>query len=158
MDKETSVIALAIVTILLVFVAVQPLIPYNSEQFSELGTLGPQKTIANYPTTLTVNQNFLLYGYIGNHQGTVEYYTLFVKLGNVNTIISNTTSSNAPVLSTYSYVLNNGQNTTFPMNLSIGQNGTNLRLILELWMYNQSSSAFSYTGLWNQLWINVTSP
>lgn len=156
MDKETAVIALVVVTILCVFVAIEPIIPSNSEHFSELGILGPQQTIANYPNSLKSGEPFLLYGYIGNHEGMAEYYALYVKLGNNNTVVSNVTAASAPVISSYSYILGSGQNTTFPMNLSIGQNGTNLRMIFELWSFNKTRSSFSYTGLWNQLWINVT--
>ncbi len=157
MDKETSVVALAIVTILAVFVALQPIIPTNSERFSAIGVLGPQQTIANYPKTVAKNQPFLLYGFVQNNQGPVEYYQVLVKLGNNDTIVSNTTSASAPVLARYSSVLNYGENITFPMNLSINHNGTNLRLIFELWMFNTTTSAFAYTGNWGQLWMNVTS-
>lgn len=156
-DKETSVIALVVVTILAVFAAVQPIIPYNASHFSELGVLGSQQKFANYPTNITRGQSFVLYAYVGNHEGVVEYYKVLVKLGNNNTVVSNTTSANAPVISSYSYVLNDGQNTTFPMNLSINQSATNLRMIFELWTLSTSNASFSYTGLWNQLWVNVTS-
>ncbi|MDH2901930.1 MAG: DUF1616 domain-containing protein [archaeon] len=157
MDKETSIIALAIITILAVFVAVQPIIPSNSEHFSELGILGPQQTIANYPSNITKGQAFSLYAYVGNHEGGVEYYQVLVKLViNTSYVISNTTSANAPIISSYSYVLDNGKNTTLPMNLSVNQTGTNLRLLFELWSFDTSSSSFSYTGLTDQLWLNVT--
>ena len=158
MDKDTSVIALAIITILAVFVAVQPVIPSNSEHFSELGILGPQQTIANYPTNITKGEAFSLYAYVGNHEGASEYYQVLVKLvTNTNYVISNTTSANAPIISSYSYVLDNGRNTTLPMNLSINQTGTNLRLVFELWSFDSLSSSFSYSGLTDQLWVNVTS-
>lgn len=157
LDKETGVIALVVITILAVFVALQPVIPSNSEHFSELGILGPQQTIANYPTTLTKGHPFLLYAYLGNHEGTAEYYELVVKLGNASTVISNATAANAPVISTYSYALDDGKNTTLPMQLSINENGTNLRILFELWSFDTTSSAFTFAGLTDQLWVNVTS-
>lgn len=157
MDKETGTLALAVVTILAVFVAVQPLLPSIAQPFSELGILGPSQKIGGYPTTLTAGQQFLLYGYVGNHEGVVSYYEVLVKLGNQSTEISNSTYANAPVLSTYSLVLDSNQNSTFPISLSVGQTGTNLRLIFELWRFNPAASQFGYTGLWNQLFINVTS-
>ncbi len=157
MDKDTATVALALVTILCVFVVIQPIIPSNSERFSELGILGPNQKIADYPTALAPGQPFLVYGYIGNHEGVVSYYEMLIKLGNQSTQISNSTSASVPVLAQYYRVLGDNQSWTFPINLSINKSGTNLRLIFELWMYNETSSSFQYTGLWNQLWVNVTS-
>jgi uncharacterized membrane protein len=156
MDRETATVVLVIICLLAGLVVAQPLFPSNNQPFSELGTLGPQKTIQGYPKSVVLNQSFLLYGYIGNHEGVVDYYEMSVKLGNSSTIITNTTSANAPIIATYYYILSDGQNTTFPINIAINQMGTNLRLIFELWSYNQAASSFAYTGLWNQLWINVT--
>ena len=156
MDKETATVALALVTILGVFVAIQPMIPTNNERFSELGVLGPNQTIANYPTTLTIGQNFSLYGYIGNHEGVVSYYQLLIKLGNQSTVVTNSTSSSAPLIASYYRVLDDNQSVTFPINLSLDKNGTNLKIIFELWSFNSTISSFQYTGLWNQLYVNVT--
>ena len=36
--------------------------------------------------------------------------------------------------------------------------GLNQRLIFELWMFNTTTASFAYTGLFNQLWLNVTTP
>jgi uncharacterized membrane protein len=157
MDKEVAAIGLVIITILTVYVIVQPIIPTNNQKFSEIGILGPQRSIANYPTLLTpANNSFTLYGYIGNHKGTVEFYRYVTKIGNASTFVSNTTSANAPILITYSYVLDDGQNITFPIHLTISETGLRLKLIFELWDYNSTIASFVYTGLWNQLWINAT--
>lgn len=156
MDKETSTIVLVLVTILLVFLAIQPMIPSNAERFSELGVLGPNQQISNYPTNIVAGQRFSLYGYVGNHEGVVAYYTVMVKLGNTTTEVGNSTSAAAPLISSYSQILENNQSWTFPIEMSINNTGTNLKLIFELWMYNTTSANFEYTGLWNQLYINVT--
>jgi uncharacterized membrane protein len=156
MDKEVGTIALVLITILAVFVAVQPIIPSNSERFSELGVLGPNQTISGYPRNVGVGQQISLYGYVGNHEGVATYYEINVKLGNQSTKVSNTTSASAPTIASYSQVLNDNQSWTFPINLSLNQSGTNIRLIFELWSYNVTTSSFGYTGLWNQLFVNVT--
>jgi len=157
MDRETAGIALVLVTILAVFAAIQPLLPSNSEPFSELGVLGPGGTIGGYPTSVAAGSPFLLYGYIGNHEGVSTYYQLLVKEGNQTTSVSNSTYAQAPVIFTYSHVLDNNQSTTIPLNLTLSDQGTNVRLIFELWSYNATSSSFGYTGLWNQLLLNVAS-
>ena len=82
---------------------------------------------------------------------------MLIKLGNQTTPVSNATSAAAPVIASYSRVLDNNQSWTFPINLSINETGTNLKIIFELWSYNVTSSTFDYTGLWNQLYVNVTS-
>jgi len=157
MDKETAGIALVLVTVLAVFAAVQPILPPSSQPFSELGVLGPNQTIGGYPTSVPAGSPFLLYGYIGDHEGTSSFYQVLVKAGNQTTHVSNSTFAQAPVIFTYSRVLGNNQTTTFPMNLTLSSPGTNVRLIFELWSYDVANSTYAYTGLWNQLFLNVTS-
>jgi uncharacterized membrane protein len=158
MDKETATISLVLITIIAVFVTIQPLLPSNNEKFSELGILGSNQTIANYPTNIKVGQQFSLFGYIGDHEGAVDYYMLMIKLGNQSTIVTNSTAaSGVQLLATYPVILDDNQSTTFPIDMSLNQTGTNLKLIFELWSYNVTTSAFDYDGLWNQLYVNVTS-
>ena len=157
MDKETATIALAVVTILAVFAAVYPILPQNSEPFSELGVLGPNLKIGGYPTNATVGQQISLFGYVGNHEGMVSYYQFLVKLGNQSTVVSNTTAATAPVVLTTYEVLANNQTVTFPLSIVLHQPGTNEKLIFELWRFDPNTSSFGYTGLWDQLFLNVTS-
>jgi uncharacterized membrane protein len=157
MDRETSTILLFLVALLLVFAAAQPLLPSTTQRFSELGILGPNQTIGSYPTNVTTGHSFLLYGFIGNHEGQTTYYEFQVKLGNQSTQISNITSASLPVIFEYSRILADNQSFVFPINLTLGSVGMNQRLIFELWDYNSTQQGFGYTGLWNQLWMNVTS-
>lgn len=156
MDRETATLALAVVTILAVFVAISPLLPATGEKFSELGVLGPDQKIGGYPTSLPVGQHFLLYTYVGNHEGRPSYYQVLVKAGNQSTTISNSTSADAPAILTRFLVLSDNSSTTFPVTLSMPNAGLNQRLIFELWMFNTTTTQFTYTGLFNQIWINVT--
>ncbi len=157
MDRGAASIALVLVTVLAVFAAIQPILPANSEPFSELGILGPNQTIGGYPTSVVAGGQFLLYGYIGDHEGASSYYQLIVKVGNETTQVSNSTYAQAPVISTYYRVLENNQSATFPLSLTLSSQGTNVRLIFELWSYDVTTSSYAYTGLWNQLFLNVTS-
>ncbi len=157
MDRETAAIALAVVTILAVLAAVYPVLPQNNEPFSELGVLGPNQKIGGYPTNATVGQQISLYGYVGNHEGVSSYYQFVVKLGNQSTTVSNSTAATAPVILTTYEVLANNQTATFPFTLVLRQSGTNEKVIFELWRYNTGTSSFGYTGLWDQLFVNVTS-
>jgi len=157
MDRETAGVALVLVTVLGVFAAVQPILPANSEPFSEIGVLGPSQTIGGYPTSVVAGSPFVLYGYIGNHEGASSYYQFLVKVGNRTTQVSNSTYARAPVIFTYSHVLGDNQTTTFPLTLTLNDTGTDVRLIFELWSYDVATSSYDYTGLWNQLVLNVTS-
>jgi uncharacterized membrane protein len=157
MDKETASVGLVLLTALLVFAAVQPVLPSNVQPFSEIGILGPDQTIGQYPTSVSAGDPFLLYGYIGNHQAIASLYKFVVKVGNQSTIVSNSTSSLAPVIFTYSHVLANNQSVVFPVSLALSQPAINQRLIFELWTYDVASSSYVYTGLWDQLFLNVTS-
>jgi uncharacterized membrane protein len=157
MDKAAATAALVLVSILAIFVAIQPLLPSNSQPFSELGVFGQNQTIGGYPSSEVAGSPFLLYGYIANHQGEASYYQLLVKLGNQTTLVSNSTYAQAPVIFTYSHVLGDNQSITFPLNLTISNPATNVRLIFELWSYNVTTTQFAYTGLWNQIRLNVTS-
>jgi hypothetical protein len=91
-----------------------------TEPFSELGILGPNQQIGGYPTTLVAGQQFSLYGYVGNHEGAVNYYQVLVKLGNESTQVRNSTYARAPELASYGLVLASNESSVFPIGLSLG--------------------------------------
>ena len=157
MDKETAVLALAVVTVLAVLAAVYPIIPANNEPFSELGVLGQAQKIGGYPTTVAVGQHFTLFVYVGNHEGRAEYYQVLVKEGDQATVVTNSTSANLSPVLTSSLILEDNSSSIFPASLVMSAPGLSQRLIFELWMFNSTTTSFTYTGLWNQIWLNVTS-
>jgi uncharacterized membrane protein len=127
-----------------------------TEPFSELGVLGPNQKIGDYPTTLLVNQNFTLFLYVGDHEGRAMYYDIRVKLGDNSSVVNGTVSLDSPVLADYRVILTDNQTWLQPINLSIDQPGTNLRLVFEMWVYNTTAANFTYHSLYDQLWFNVT--
>jgi uncharacterized membrane protein len=157
MNRQIGIFILASITMIIVIAALAPLLPSREQRFSELGILGPDQAIKGYPTSVVANQSFLLYGLVGNHEGNVKNYQLVVKLGNQATIVTNTTYATAPVLAAYWHILRENETWLFPMNLSVNHAANNTRIIFELWSYNVPTSGFKYTGLWNQIWLNVTS-
>jgi uncharacterized membrane protein len=156
MNRQVGIAALASITILILVATLQPLLSVREDKFSELGVLGPNQTIGSYPTNVAVNHSFLLYGFVGNRERSVENYRLLVKLGNQGTLVTNATFAVAPVLATYWRIIDANQNWLFPMNLTITHAGADTKLIFELWSYDLSASSFTYKGLWNQILINVT--
>ena len=143
-------------TILLVFAIIEPMVPFNEQHFSELGVLGPNQQIGGYPSKVIVGQPILLFGFIGNHEGSIQLDRVLVKLGANSTIVSNSTAANAPIIYSYSRVLDQNQSYVFPINITLNNQGSYQRLIFELWDYNITVEGFQYTGIWAQLFINVT--
>lgn len=126
------------------------------EPFSELGILGPEMKIGDYPRELEVGEDFDLYLYLGNHMGSVEYYRVYVKLGSREVNVSDTEPYEAPVLTSYEAVLMDESNMTMPITLSIPESGVNKRLVFEMHRYSLGEHGFVYHERWNQLWLNVT--
>jgi uncharacterized membrane protein len=86
------------------------------------------------------------------------YYVIYAKLGNKSTVINESVPADVPVLAAYEVVLPSGGNLTIPVELSVSEPGTNVRLIFELWFINESTLQPQYHGRWVQLWLNVTAP
>jgi uncharacterized membrane protein len=179
-DKELKIAALSLIALLAIIAIMQPVISsYDNHGFSELAVLGStqfmlpiricnqsQVELGNYPGNVTITDQACLFGYIENHEGYPVYYEFVVKLGNESTSISNTTATNAPIVFTNYVVVQNNQSLLFRIGtypyewgyglLSPSDQGMNQRLIFELWSYNMHDSAFVYTGIWNEIWLNVT--
>lgn len=126
------------------------------EPFSELGILGPELKIGDYPREVVVGEEFDLYLYLGNHMGSVEYYRVDVKLGSRDVNVSDSEPYSAPVLTSYEAVLLDESNTTIPITLSLPVSGVNKRLVFEMHRYDEAIGDFVYHERWNQLWLNVS--
>jgi uncharacterized membrane protein len=128
------------------------------EPFSELGILGPNQKIADYPTSVYAGQNFTLYLYVGNHEGHVMYYDVLVKVGDRSSVINENVSLASPPIASYSMVLMDNQTYLKPIVLSLSHAGTDERLVFELWDYRANVSGFVYDHRFNQIYLNVTAP
>jgi len=128
------------------------------EPFSELGVLGPNQKIGDYPNSMLVGENFTLYLYVGNHEGRSMYYRVYVKLSDRSSLVNENTSLDAPHIAYHDVILQNNQTWLKPVTLHIDKPGTNLRLVFELWTYTPDQEAFTYHNRWLQLWVNVTRP
>jgi len=159
MDDDLRMAAAGIIVLIAVFnVSGYYFANRNVEPFSELGILGPTQKIANYPTSVLTGQNFTLYLYVGNHESHVMYYQVLAKLGSKSSVINENISLSAPPVATYRMILRDNQTYLQPITLSINHNGTNVRLVFELWVYQTSTTSFVYDHRWNQIFLNVTGP
>lgn len=145
------------ITIIIAFFSVSLIVlPKNQgEQFSELGILGPNMKLGDYPNQVVASDNVSLYVYVGNQMGSPMYYTVMVKLGNNDTAVNPT-----PVtpIQQFSQILSNNQTWTFPVSVTLTQPGLNQRIIFELYLYNQTLNQNQYQEVWGQVWFNVTAP
>lgn len=145
------------VTVIIAFISVSGfLLPSTSgEQFSELGVLGPNMKLGDYPTEVVASETVSLYGYVGNQMGQPMYYTVLIKLGDNSTQIN---PSNLTATQTYAQVLPSNGTWTFPVTFPLTHAGDNQRIIFELWAYNQTLNQNVYQQRWGQIWVNVTAP
>ncbi len=155
LDDEVRAVLAAILVIVMVFAAAQYMSAGKvAEPFSELGLLGKNKKLADYPSNLTVGEKALVYIYVGNRMGYPMFYRLEAKLGNKSVKVNP-----SPVSPFWSYYLILEHNTSKVIPLTFSLNKTGMyRLIIELWAYNETIRDFQYDKRWVQLWINVTHP
>jgi uncharacterized membrane protein len=125
------------------------------EPFSELGVLGQDGKLGDYPHQVTAGGVVKLFLYVGNDEGSVQYYRVDVKVGDQEQNISDVVPLDAPVISSYELVISNGANTTTPISFSVDDVGLNRRVVFELYRYDADLGGFNYQ-LWAQLWMNVT--
>jgi hypothetical protein len=154
-SKTVCAAFLIVVIIIASFAIATSYFPNTTETFSELGILGPNMNLGDYPSVIVAGESINLYGYVGNQMGKPIDYLLLVKLGNNETAINP-----APVeaLQRYEQIVPNNGTWLFPINITLTQTGLNQRLIFELWIYNETISQHQYHNRWGQLWLNVTSP
>jgi hypothetical protein len=76
----------------------------EGERFSELYLLGPNQMAQGYPSNIAVGQNYSVYVNVANQLGSSAYYVLYVKLGNANDQLPNTTlETPSPLQPLYEY-------------------------------------------------------
>ncbi len=156
-DEEARLAAVTLILATGVLIASQTLRPWGgTEQFSELGVLGPEMEIGDYPMSVHVNESFRLHLYLGNHEGRVMYYVTLIKLGEKSTSIDERNPAEGEVIAEYETILPHGHSETIPLDLTIPKPTENSKLIFELWILEEGR--LRYHGRWLQLWINVTAP
>ncbi len=154
--EHVCVLILAVALILAFLATSQFFLPTNNgEAFSELGILGPNMTLGDYPSQIVAGASVNLNVYVGNQMGRPMYYTIMIKLGNNETTVD--PASVAP-LQQYARIVPSNGTWTFPVHVALNQAGANQRIIFELWMYNETLNQNQYHQRWGQIWLNVTAP
>ena len=156
-DDELKIVALALIGVMGV-VAVYPTLASRRivEPFSELGVLGPLGKLGDYPSQVAVGERFNLFLFVSNYEGKAEYYRVEAKLGDKSSVVNETTRLSVDPFAAWDFVLMNGENSTLPITLSLGEQGLDRRLVFELHRFDTDTEAFVYHQRWVQLWMNVT--
>jgi uncharacterized membrane protein len=154
-DEKIQIVILSILAVYGVLIA-SPIVLGDRivEPFSELGILGTDMKLGDYPSSVTLGEEFELFIYLGNHMGKLSYFRVYAKLGDGRMNVSDSEPYDGIILDEFDYVVFDNTNTTFPISLSINEVGFNKRLVFELHRYE--NDRFVYDGLWIQLWLNVT--
>jgi uncharacterized membrane protein len=126
------------------------------EPFSELGVLGPEMKLGDYPHDVQIGENIDLFVYIGNHEGSVSYYKVLFKEGARDLNVSDVEPYRGDIIGQAEFLLLDGKNVTKPITIRLHQSGLNRRLVFELQQFDPTSGYFKYDGIWTQLWFNVT--
>ena len=111
----------------------------------------------NFPQEIQVNHNYNLTVAISNFEQNVMLYRVYIKVGNLSTIINKTHPSDFYMNSTYfETTILNGFTRSFivSMNMTLIQNNT--RLIAELWKYSIIYYDYIYSGQFLFKDYNVT--
>jgi uncharacterized membrane protein len=154
--REFSGVVLAGVVVFLVVTAVVPVLQMNSSQYSRLTILGPDQT-GRLPGNVTAWQAFSFYAYVYNHEGSTKDYELLVKLGDASTAVGSSAPADAPVILTRYVELKSNSSADVQLSLTLQSAGGGQRMIFELWMLNNGTSQFDYTGQWAQVTVDVLS-
>ncbi len=154
--EQVCAVFLGITIVLAAVVAYQEFMPKTAgEQFSELGILGPNLKLGDYPSNVVSTETVHLFVYVGNRMSQPMFYNVQVKLGDNDTVLA---PANLTSIKEYQQVLPNNGTWTFPVDVTLNKIGDNQRLIFELWAYNTTTNQNQYHGRWGQIWLNVTAP
>ncbi|WNZ29248.1 MAG: DUF1616 domain-containing protein [Candidatus Bathyarchaeota archaeon] len=109
--SKILIVSILIISVTLVWIIaplLSNLLTKNSDPFSELWLLGPERTAENYPHNITSNQNYVIYLGVRNQLNQVTEYSLRVKLCNtVNQLPNSSTAepSSLPVIEEFKFTL-----------------------------------------------------
>ncbi len=154
-DEETTLFIAAIllvagtVSIYLIYFGDRVVMPY-----SEIGILGRNMIIGDYPTEPAVGEGIDLNIYLGNYEGKLMYYSVLVKLSDATGSPGNELLD-APVIETLGAIVSSGENRTIQFQTRLFDEYPNHKLVFELHAYNEETNRFEYTGRWGHLWLNT---
>jgi len=122
--------------------------------YSEIGILGANMMVGEYPSEPGPGENIGLTIYLGNYEGRLMYYTVLVKISDAQEN-GGSVPLGTPALETYGAVVPHGENHTLQFQTRLYDIAADQRLVFELHAYNGETQSIEYTGRWCHLWLNT---
>lgn len=157
LDEEVFAVILAITIIGSVIGIAQVLRPEVAvEPFTALGLLNSECRIGDYPDRVFPNQNLTLCIFVFNHMGYPILAQVRYKIGDRESLPTNTTPSPRDVIKIFEFLIDSGENVTRRIEVPIAiMEADEATLIFELWLYDIDRMEWVYSGRWNHLHVKV---
>ncbi|MBN1245165.1 DUF1616 domain-containing protein [Candidatus Bathyarchaeota archaeon] len=146
----------AILALLVASPALQRLLVYpQTEFFTEMWLLGPEHTAENYPSNITLNENYKVFLGTSNHLGHCAYYVVQVKFRNQNQSAPDTfarTPSSLPPLHSVNFIVADKEAWELPVTFSFdySYDENNSQVIFNQMMFNGAALNLNgYSTTWD---------
>ncbi|NHI92359.1 MAG: DUF1616 domain-containing protein [Candidatus Lokiarchaeota archaeon] len=111
----------------------------------------------NFPKEIQVNHYYNVTIGISNFEQKLMLYRVYVKVGNISTIINSTHPADLYINSTFfEFTVLNGLTKTFDVSMNMTIVQINIKLVTELWKYDSVSNTYVYSGKFLFVHYNVT--
>lgn len=161
LDEEVFAVIIAISVVASTVGIAVVLRPDVVEPFTAIGLLDENCKIGKYPRTASNDSILRLCVFIANYMGKPVLYQVVYKIGDSETLPTNTTPSLRGRVLALMGVLGNKHNRTMLVDIPVFTDKslpTTVALIFELWLYDTNTGTWVYTGRWAHLYLNVTPP
>ncbi|MHA1377859.1 MAG: hypothetical protein ACTSRG_05715 [Candidatus Helarchaeota archaeon] len=147
-------IALGIVIVFLFYTSMT----YPVQRFSAIGVLDGSGGTTSYTKSAPVNTTLNYTVSVVNQEDMTLYYRVIIKYGNESTINSllHPSKNVSTELTHFDVILPNDLLVFHKISFQIPKVQNNTKIIFELWKYVPLVHQFIYSGMWNHLWVNIT--
>ena len=124
--------------------------------FSVIALLNPQGLLGDYPTSVPPGSNVSLMVLIIDHMNEPMLYRVSAAVVNVTAPPAPSSLSGSMENVTVYVVVGPGRNATAPLVFTAPASPGQYKLLVLLYYYNATAGSYYYSGLFNQLYFNVT--
>jgi uncharacterized membrane protein len=136
-------------------------ITYKPERFTGFGLLNSNREAGPFPANVSYDASLQLYTTISNHEGTTQHFKINVTLGQASTTVDPLLGvMGGARLGQYESIVAEQQDWEESIILRFNETlvGDNKKVFFELFLYNTTTSAFTFTGQVLHLWIDILGP
>jgi hypothetical protein len=123
---------------------------------SSIAVLNEDGRASPLPTNILVNESVTYILEIENYEGRLQYFVILTKIGEFNTTWDQGTPAPFAVIERFDQLISNNEKQFQNVQYIFNETQTNIRLIWELWIINDSTGDLDFTGKWIYLPLNVT--